>query len=299
MKNIIPLGLLLFLLLAACQPPLKTVPRHVVTGLDTVSYAAVLEQNELQNRPAGLNLRHLAGIRIKDRGWSRDCEYPEVVERARNKAMKLGGNVMVIVEHDLPSQTGSSCSRIYAEVYAAPSLEGLESRVRWDTVRPLLPGDLRGPARMGVSGLPPVSCVLKYRLLGDFFNEFTVRTQTYFLADSTWTPSGGASPSLYLRRAQLHFNLAELSTRRFKNELVALAPDLRAMTGQAKTRMAEAEHAWQQRAAEFDAAWQRSNYSEAVLADWEAMIGRELAGLAHRSGDVTVSLLKADYRKKE
>ncbi len=297
MRNIFPPVLLLLLLLSACQPPVKTIPRKVVTGLDTVSYAAVLEQGELKS--SNLNLRHLAGIQVKDRGWSRDCEYPEVVERARNKAMKLGGNVMIIVKHELPAQTGSSCSRIQAEVYLAQSLEGLESKIRWDTVRPLLPGDLRGAAQRGATGLPPVTCELKYRLLGDYFNDITVRTQTLFYTDSTWMPSGGTAPALYLRRAQLHFDLAELSARRFKNDLVSLAPDLRAITGQAKTRLAEAEHAWQQRAAEFDASWQRSNYSEAVLAEWEAMIARELANVAQRSGDVTVSLLKADYRKKE
>lgn len=289
----------LFLLLVACQPPLKTVPRKVKTGLDTLSYTAVLEQEDFARLPGNFAMRHLAGIRIKDRGWSRDCEYPEVVERARNKAMKLGGNVMVITRHELPDQTGSSCSRISAEVYLAPSLEGLERSIRWDPSRPLLPGDLRGTPKNGATDLPTVKCALKYRLLGDFFNEITFRTQATFLSDETWASGANLGKSQLLRRAQLHFNLAELSARRFKNELAALAPNLSAITGRAKPLMAEQEAAWQQRAAEFDAAWRGSNYSEAVLAQWEAKISAELGELVARSGDVTVSLLKRDYIKNE
>ncbi len=290
------LAFVILLLTVACQPPVKTIPRRVKTGLDSLPYAAVLESREAQNL---LSNRPLATILVKDRGWSRDCEYPEVVERARNKAKRLGANVLVIVEHTLPDQTGSSCSRIRAEVYRVPSLEGLESQIRWDSSRPLMAGDLRGSAPAGVAGLPVVQCVLKYRLLGDFFNAITVRTQTIFLSDNTWMPADPGKKSQFLRRAQLHFNLAELAARGFKTRLTALAPNLKSMTGQAKSMLAEQQSAAQQRAATFDTEWMQSGLSEAVLLRWEQQVAAELAASASLFPDKTVSLKKQDYRKSD
>lgn len=284
--------------LAACDapfkisqaPPVKTIPRRAKTGLAPTPYAAILTAEQVASFTRSSYLLDLA---VVDRGRSRDCEYPEVLERARNKAMAVGGNVLVVTKHRLPDQTGSSCSRIRAQVFRAPSLEGLESEIRWDTSRPLLPGDLRG--KRGSVGLPPVHCTLKYRLLGDFFNDFTVRTQTLFSSDSTWRPETG---NLFLRRAQLHFDLAELAARGFKAELTALAPNLRAMTGQAKEIMKKHQSAWQLRAAGFDAEWEAAGRSEAVLTAWEQGIARELADSAARFGDVTVSLRRRDYKKE-
>lgn len=283
---------LLVLLLSSCvlgsieNPPVRTTPRRAKTGLPPVPYAAVLSPDQAG---AVAQARSLVKIKVIDRGRSRDCEYPEVLDRARNKAMSLGGNVLLVTEHRLPSQTGSSCSRIRAEVFVVPSLEGLEREIRWDKSRRLLPGDLRG--KPGSAALPPVRCTLKYRLLGDFFTHINVRTQTLFLTDSTWRPEAGA---LYLRRAQLHFDLAEISARGFKSELTALAPNLKAMTGQAKSLLQKYQAEYQRRAAEFDAAWEQTGLSETVLAEWEYMVRAELTVSADHAGDVKVSLLKGD-----
>lgn len=286
----------LLLLCCACEPPVKTLPRRAVTGLPPTDYVAVLEGEKL---PAAAGVRYLVGLRVKDRGWSRDCEYPEVVERARNKAMRLGGNILLITRHQLPSQTGSSCSRISAEVYLAEKLEGLEPQIRWSTARRLLTGDLPLRQSAAHSPLPALRCTLKYRLLGDFYNDFTVRTQAVIAADSTWRSGDPATDALLLRRAQLQFDLAELGTRTFKTRLTAMAPDLRAMTGQAKSLMTEQQQAWRQRAADFDLAWQNAGRSEAVLQEWERKVAEELAATASLAADVTVSLHKQDYRKSD
>jgi hypothetical protein len=274
----------------ACAPPVKTVPRRVNTGLDSTTYVGVVD---LEDRMPNFNrARPIAKIKVKDRGWSLDCLYPEVLQLAREKAMEIGGNMLVITLHRKPEYDRSRCSRIQAEVYRVEDLHGMEARIFWHPDRRLDATDLRGRAG---DALPPVVCHIQHRLLGDFFNTIQVRTITTFLSDSTGRADSKNS-AWDVRRAQLHFDMAELQSRIFKEKITALAPDLSEMTKQARPLSAEAQNAYRQQADKLNTALRGSANPEQVLDQWEAEVRGDLEKLKHLAGDQFISLKPSKKR---
>ena len=277
-------GFSLLLFLVACAPPVKTIPRKVQTGLDSTTYVGVVGLDD--EAPNFNRARPIARIKVKDRGWSIDCLYPEVLQLAREKAMNLGGNLLLITEHRKPENDRSRCDRIEAEVYRMKDLRGMEAAIFWHPDRRLGEADLRG---RGGEAFPPVVCHIRHRLLGDFYNSIQVRTLTTFLSDSTGRADAG-NRAWDLRRAQLHFDLAEIQSRLFKEKMAALAPNLAEMTKQAKPLIAAAQQAYGQQAEALDLALQGSANPVQVLDAWEADARRTLAGLQHLAGDQIVRL---------
>lgn len=275
MKQIPTLLILLTLASASCtqfsNPPVKTSPRKVRTGLPPTTYAAVLEKGESFNPADG---RRLSGIKVIDRGYNLDCGYPEVVERARNRVMAMGGNVLIITQHELPGES-NNCNRIRGEVYRVPSLEGLESKIRWHPGRPLQLGDFRRNASGG--GLGQTPCEFSFRLLGDFFNEAIVRTYTIFHADSSWLPADPAQRALALRRGQVVFNMAEIQVRAAKASLAVQAANLPTLKKRAQEALAAGQAQHKVMTAALDAELAKSGNPEAVLSQWETRISSELA----------------------
>jgi hypothetical protein len=282
-KYILPgFGLLLFFI--ACAPPVKTIPRKVQTGFDSTTYVGVVG---LEDEAPNFNrARPIARIKVKDRGWSMDCLYPEVLQLAREKAMAIGGNLLVITERRRPENDRSRCDRIEAEVYRMKDLRGIEAEIFWHPDRPLGEADLRG---RGGEAFPPIVCPIRHRLLGDFYNSIQVRTITTFLSDSTGRAVAG-NLAWDVRRAQLHFDLAEIQSRLFKEKIVALAPNLSEMTKQAKPLIAAAQQAHRQQAEALDLALQNSANPVQVLEAWEADARRTLEGSKHLAGDQIISL---------
>ena len=83
-------------LMHACTPPVSTIPKRVVTGLDSAEYAGVVES------PGNIDLskaRFLAKVKVGDLGISLDCTYPDVLSLAKQKAQSIGGNLLVLTEH--------------------------------------------------------------------------------------------------------------------------------------------------------------------------------------------------------
>ena len=56
-------------------------------------------------------------IKIGDTGFSTNCGWDVVIEKAKTEARKAGGNVLKITEHIPPSMMGSSCDRITAKIF--------------------------------------------------------------------------------------------------------------------------------------------------------------------------------------
>jgi hypothetical protein len=274
----------LLLLLLSCTPPVKTIPRKVQTGFDSTTYVGVVDMEDIM--PNFNRARPFAKVKVKDRGWSLDCLYPEVLQLAREKAMDIGGNMLVITSHRKPENDRSRCDRIQAEVYRVQRLEGMEAKIFWHPDRRLDAADLRGRAG---DAFPPVVCRIRHRLLGDFFNTIQVRTITTFLSDSTGRADTKNS-AWDVRRAQLHFDMAELQSRIFKDKIAALAPDLTEMTKQARPLIAEAQNAFSQQVDKLDSALRGSANPEQVLSQWESDVHRDLDKLQHRAGDQFINL---------
>lgn len=275
-------------MLNACNPPVRLIPSRVSTGLDSTEYAGVVEGlNQVDLR----NSRFLAKVKVGDLGVSLDCAYPDVLNYAKQEARSIGGNLIVVTEHK-QYQEKSRCHRIKADIYVVPTLEGKESEINWHPKRLLLAGDLRAPAA-AAGARPPVRAGFNLRLGGDFFKSVILRSETIFWADSSAQASNPAEAAFNLRRAQIHFDLAELHARQLKATLAAFGADLPAITAQYRPLLAkqQAEYQRQSAALEQDLAAADGN-AMSVLNRWDGQIRQELAKLQAFYGDVTIGLKK-------
>ncbi|MDR0384792.1 MAG: hypothetical protein LBH60_01795 [Prevotellaceae bacterium] len=98
--------------LSGCNPRIKvTKSNYSYPPLDYAQKVFVLEIND--EFPAGAE--NLGTLKVGDTGFSTNCEWETVIENAKNEARKMGGNVVKIIEHKLPS-IASSCHRITAQI---------------------------------------------------------------------------------------------------------------------------------------------------------------------------------------
>ena len=110
MKNI--LFLLLFSIIIACSPKVTTKVNESETPLDFKEEVFVLGLHETPP-PNG---KLIGTVKIGDSGFSVNCKWDKVIEKAKLEARKTGGNVLKITEHKTPD-LGSSCHRIKADIY--------------------------------------------------------------------------------------------------------------------------------------------------------------------------------------
>jgi len=270
----------------SCNPPVRVRPSTPKTGRDSTLYVGIVEDK------LAVDLRkaqYLAKIKVGDLGVTLDCRYPDVLGHATARARSMGGNLLVITEHTR-NTVKSNCHRIKGEIYAIPSIEGLESRITWHPARPLLPGDLRGTRdSLPIGALPPLSTAITCRLGGDFFKEAIIRTETVFRTDSTYAPTG--APTTALRRAQLHFDLAEAQARQLKVAIAALGPDLPVLTGQYRDITVQHQEMLRTKQATLDAEL-ASGDAEKVLSLWETHVRQTLSELEPYGEDWSVDLRK-------
>jgi hypothetical protein len=101
------------LFLSSCAPRISTTISKYYSPLD---YSQEVIVYGLQDAiPA--NSEELATIKIGDTGFSTDCGWNVVIEKASMEARKIGGNAIKITDHIPPSFMGSTCDRITAKVY--------------------------------------------------------------------------------------------------------------------------------------------------------------------------------------
>ncbi len=256
-----------------CEPPVRVRVVDKQAVRDSVHYVGIAENKaDIDLRKA----RQIGTVKVGDRGVTLDCRYPDVLEYACRNAGRIGGNLLVITQHRR-NEVKSNCHVIRGEVYVVASLEGMESRMYWHPERRLGLGDLRSTALAADTALPPIHTLLTCRLGGDFFREAIIRTETLFFPDSAGRPSQRSREPIVLRRAQLHFDMAEAHARQLKSELVAIGPDLERLVAQYRPYAEEQLRQLRADQAVFDAELIASLEPETVLARWEERIRKTLA----------------------
>jgi hypothetical protein len=65
----------------------------------------------------------LGVVKIVDNGFSANCGYDVVIEKAKLEARKIGGNAIKITDHRTPSTFGSSCHQIAGKILKIENLE--------------------------------------------------------------------------------------------------------------------------------------------------------------------------------
>ena len=121
------------MLIGACSPKVTTKIAKSYPALSYDSEIAVLAVAQQQPDNAEL----LGELKIGDAGLSTKCTYEDVIASAKLEARKIGGNMLKLTEHKLPSALASSCHRISAKIFRVKNIE------EWLTVKedPLLDVD--------------------------------------------------------------------------------------------------------------------------------------------------------------
>lgn len=170
-------------------------------------------------------MKPIGQIEIKDGGLTLNCDYETIKQLAKDEALKLGGNCLVITEHRKPNQW-STCHRIKADVYSINNAKDYENEVIWNQNRKLEISDFKGPIekRPFTAG---TSSSFRYRIEGRpvFPNKYKLVVETYFDCYlSYFKPT--EYDSIVLAHEQIHFDISELYARKFIERIEREALDL-------------------------------------------------------------------------
>ena len=105
-------------LLTSCAAKLTSSMQITYAPLDYKQDVRVFEIEE-QTPP---NAEKLGTIKVGDSGFSTNCDYAVVLEKAKVETRKVGGNALKITKHSLPD-VWSSCHRITADILRIENIE--------------------------------------------------------------------------------------------------------------------------------------------------------------------------------
>lgn len=114
-------GILLFL--ASCSPAVYTRIAQPHPALQSNEEVRLIGLNEKVPDSAVV----IGAVKVGDSGFTTDCSWNTVVERARMEARKAGGNGIKITSHLLPTALGSTCHRITADILKLKSVTATTS----------------------------------------------------------------------------------------------------------------------------------------------------------------------------
>jgi len=109
------------LLLGSCAPMISTKISKTYSPLDYREEVIVLGLHD----PIPANSEELGVVKIGDNGFSANCGWDIVIDKAKIEARKIGGNAIKITDHILPSAFGSSCHRITAKILKVENFESI------------------------------------------------------------------------------------------------------------------------------------------------------------------------------
>lgn len=115
-------GLLIIIalvILSSCNPKISTSLMKSYPPIDYKQEIVVIGLNDAE--PDGSET--LGQVKIGDTGFSTNCGYDIVINKAKQEARKAGGNAIKIVKHIPPSAMGSSCHRITAKILRIKNIE--------------------------------------------------------------------------------------------------------------------------------------------------------------------------------
>ena len=107
MKKLIGFSIIsALILLNSCNPRVSTSISKTYPPIDYKQDVVVIGLNQ----PEPDNSEVLGQVKIGDTGFTTNCDFSTVVDKAKLEARKTGGNAIKIIEHKPPTAMGSSCS---------------------------------------------------------------------------------------------------------------------------------------------------------------------------------------------
>ncbi len=104
-------GLLYFFY--SCSPAVSTAVINTYESLDYYDEVKVIGLID----PTPENYEVLGVVKVENKAfYTKNCEWEDIILKAKEEARKLGGNAIKITNHQLPDTTGSSCHCLSADI---------------------------------------------------------------------------------------------------------------------------------------------------------------------------------------
>ncbi|MFV0268377.1 MAG: hypothetical protein ACK5HT_14715 [Draconibacterium sp.] len=127
MKRLSGLVLLVTVIaISACSPKVSTNLSKSYTPLDYEQEVKVFALDEITPD----NSEVIGQVKIGDSGFTTNCSYEVVIDKAKLEARKAGGNAIKIIDYKTPSVMGSSCHRIIADILNVDGIENYATEVK-------------------------------------------------------------------------------------------------------------------------------------------------------------------------
>lgn len=190
-------------------------------------------------------------IEIKDSGMTLQCDFATVKSLAKDEALKLGGNCIIITEHREPS-TWSTCHRIKADVFYIDNAQEYETEILWNSKRKLVISDFKGSTEKRPF-TAATSSTFRYQLQGRPIapKKFKVFVETYFDCHSSYFKSTEFDSSV-LAHEQIHFDISELYARKFTKRIDTEVRDLKELSSKHESILDEVGRELQLKQDEYD-----------------------------------------------
>ena len=108
--------------LSSCNPTVTTSLSRYYAPLEYDQEVLVIHMDQSQPDDAEV----LGEVKVGDSGFSSNCAYEVVIDKAKLEARKNGGNALKITEHKPPTAMGSSCHRITATMLRIADIENYQ-----------------------------------------------------------------------------------------------------------------------------------------------------------------------------
>lgn len=220
-------GTLLLIMITSCSPKMGSSILKTLPALPNSEVVIVL--NELDEQL--ITAEKIGEIKVTDNGFSSDCSYYENIQNLKRLARAAGANLVKITEHK-SGDKWSSCDRFWADIYKVDNAIDFEVEIEWSENRKLTWDDFKGvPNSVDL----PEAAAATNSGFGSYSNrphmletkgEFFVVTKFY--KNTSWVISDKKSDYI-LNHEQLHFDLAEVYSRKYRKALQAAKLELRNM----------------------------------------------------------------------
>lgn len=115
-------GLIIF---SSCNPKISTSLSKSYPTLDYKQDVLVLSLDQAEPE----NAEVLGQVKIGDTGFSTNCSYDIVIDKAKLEARKAGGNAIKITKHTPPSAFGSTCHNITANILNIKNIDSYRTKM--------------------------------------------------------------------------------------------------------------------------------------------------------------------------
>ncbi len=164
---------------------------------------------------------YITEIKFKEKGFTTNCSYPEVIQKLKESALENGANLMQITAHKQPD-FWSSCHRISVALYKVANPRSYEDTITWSHNNKLTWDDFRAQPNNLTKMSAESSCGISYSTNRiSLLKGIKYYVTTLFLPNDSWVNNEGINSQHLLNHEQKHFDIWEIYARRFYKELIS------------------------------------------------------------------------------